>query len=38
MEYVTALFNVALLASAIRVTMPILLTSLGPCTPNGAVS
>jgi simple sugar transport system permease protein len=29
MEYVTALFNVALLASAIRVTMPILLASLG---------
>ncbi len=29
MEYVTAFFNVALLASAIRVTMPILLASLG---------
>jgi simple sugar transport system permease protein len=29
MDYVTALFNLALLASAIRVTMPILLASLG---------
>jgi len=29
MEYVTSLFSVALLASAIRVTMPILLASLG---------
>src|SRR5947199_9876665 len=29
MEYLTSLFSVALLASAIRVTMPILLASLG---------
>src|SRR2546430_14118772 len=29
MEYMTSLFSVALLASAIRVTMPILLASLG---------
>src|SRR2546428_13763961 len=38
MEYVAALFSVALIASAIRVTMPILLASLGAVyTERGGV-
>src|SRR2546428_5996288 len=38
MEYVASLFSVALIASAIRVTMPILLASLGAVyTERGGV-
>ncbi|TMI73768.1 MAG: ABC transporter permease, partial [Bacillati bacterium ANGP1] len=38
MEYVASLFGLALIASAIRVTMPILLASLGAVyTERGGV-